>query len=946
MKKYVAIWLAFLLAAAPIASFTAPAVHAAYVFSGGGDGSLGDPYVILTAEDLDHVRDNMTANYKLGADIDLSAIPNWSPIGRDGHQFRGNFDGDFHMIRGMTIHSSANEVGLFGVANGVPSSPTSLKNVRLEEVAITTTSIHAQAGGLVGTLSNYASIEGVFVSGVINGQGFSAGGVAGQVNNRVSISGARVDISGHYRYAGGLIGYSGVGRSVEQSYATGDITLTSGESAGGLIGHVVGTSIINSYALGHIELPDGKVGSLIGNVDYLDVRITNSYAAGSVNAVGGSAGGVVGAKTTPPGFSQPHIIDLINVYWNDSVATLNAIGGESGREGAANSEDLMRWDTFDGWDAAIWGLRESQTMPYLKRYAPEFGMDALESSYNTAGPGSVFQVKGTVRDGSIGEQLVISLRLENSTDTTVAESTYTLYANGVKQPVEWSLTFDDIQYPAGTYHLVVTVEDTVGSNTYEEFFFFDIHDTTKPAAPVLTRPVNGARLNAATPTITGTAEPHSTVTVVIDGVDAGKTTAGAGGDWEWIVALALGEGEHTVAARAEDAAGNVSTNSTSLTFTVDLDPPVITLRGDAVVTILAGDTFVDPGATAMDVLDGAVNVIIAGHVDQRTPGTYVLTYNAQDSAGNFAAEVKRTVHVNERSSGSGSVIYLSGNIELKELLITENRVSLKLTPPFATGTASYQLDTSARQIEVQATTAYAGAVVLLNGEKVPASGTWIISLVEGDNIIEIKVTAENGTSQLYLLNVVRHADSGQPTNCPFRDIAGHWAEGLLCEAAKQGIVEGDAEGFFHPQRSVTRIEFAAMLLRALNARPVGDKEELAFTDASIIPVWALDTARDAVRAGIIQGYPDGTLRPLQTVSRSEMAAMMGRARQVNDVDGNVDPFVDDDHIPAWARAAIYDAAKDGILTGRGNNEFVPKGLATRAEAAVSLLRLHHYYALY
>lgn len=937
MKKYVAIWLAFLLAAVPIASFTDPAVHAAHVFSGGGNGSLGDPYVILTAEDLDHVRDNMTANYKLGADIDLTSIGNWNPIGRGSSMFRGNFDGDFHTIRGMTINSSEDRVGLFGAANGDPSSPTMLKNVRLEEVAITTISIHAQAGGLVGVLSNHASIDGVFVSGTINGQGYTAGGVAGQANNQVSFSEAHVDVSGHYRYAGGLIGYSGGGRSVEQSYATGNIMLTNGESAGGLIGRVADTSIINSYATGRIDLPGGKVGGLIGDVFNNDARITNSYAAGSVNAVGGSTGGVVGAKT--PFFSRVPLIDLINVYWNGSVATLNAIGGESGREGAASSEELNRWDTFDGWDIAIWGLREGQTMPYLKRYAPEFEMDALESSYNTGGPGSVFQVAGTVRDGSIGEQLEISLRLINSMDTTVAESTYTLYANGVKQPIDWSLTFDEVRYPAGTYHLVVTVEDTVGSNMYEETFFFDIHDTTKPAAPVLTGPVNGARLNEPTPTITGTAEAHSTVTVVIDGVDAGTTTAGAGGDWEWIVATALGEGDHTVAARTEDAAGNISADSAVHDFTVDLKPPVITLHGDSEMTILAGDSFVDPGATAVDELEGAVPVTVAGHVDQRTPGTYVLTYNAQDSAGNLAAEVKRTVRVNGRSSGSGSAIYLSGNAELKGLLITENGAGLKLTPSFATGTASYQLETSARQVEVQANTAHAGAIVMLNGEKLPASGAWIISLEEGDNVIEIKVTAENGTSRLYSLTVVRHADAGQPTNCAFRDIDGHWAEELLCEAAKQGIVEGDAEGFFHPQRPVTRIEFAAMLLRALNARSVGDKGELAFTDTSNIPVWAVDTAGDAVKAGILQGYPDGTLRPLQTVSRSEMAAMMGRARLVDDEVGNAELFADDDQIPAWARASIYDAAKDGILTGRGNNQFVPQGLATRAEAAVSLLRL-------
>ncbi|WP_146200326.1 Ig-like domain-containing protein, partial [Paenibacillus agaridevorans] len=98
-------------------------------------------------------------------------------------------------------------------------------------------------------------------------------------------------------------------------------------------------------------------------------------------------------------------------------------------------------------------------------------------------------------------------------------------------------------------------------------------DTTAPAAPMLTGPTDGASVNDATPTISGTAEPGSTVTIILDGSDAGTVPVGAGGTWTWTPPAALGEGDHSVVVRAEDAAGNVGPDSAARTFTVDTTAP-------------------------------------------------------------------------------------------------------------------------------------------------------------------------------------------------------------------------------------------------------------------------------------------------------------------------------------------------------------------------------------
>jgi len=76
-------------------------------------------------------------------------------------------------------------------------------------------------------------------------------------------------------------------------------------------------------------------------------------------------------------------------------------------------------------------------------------------------------------------------------------------------------------------------------------------------------------------------------------------------------------------------------------------PPVITLLGDATTTIMVGQNFVDPGATALDQEDGNITsqIVVSGNVSTSTPGTYVLTYNVTDSQGLAATPVTRTVIV-------------------------------------------------------------------------------------------------------------------------------------------------------------------------------------------------------------------------------------------------------------------------------------------------------------
>jgi hypothetical protein len=136
-------------------------------------------------------------------------------------------------------------------------------------------------------------------------------------------------------------------------------------------------------------------------------------------------------------------------------------------------------------------------------------------------------------------------------------------------------------------------------------------------------------------------------------------------------------GTHAVELEVQEtspAAGLAARQSFVIRVAAAVDGPVITLIGDATVTITQGNTYNDAGATASDPQDGDLTAQIAtdNPVDSAIPATYTVTYSVADSAGN-AAQAERTVVVRaasvpvarQRSSGGGS----AGTLELLTLLM-------------------------------------------------------------------------------------------------------------------------------------------------------------------------------------------------------------------------------------------------------------------------------------
>ncbi|WP_336772422.1 cadherin-like beta sandwich domain-containing protein [Paenibacillus sp. MMO-58] len=175
----------------------------------------------------------------------------------------------------------------------------------------------------------------------------------------------------------------------------------------------------------------------------------------------------------------------------------------------------------------------------------------------------------------------------------------------------------------------------------------------------------------------------------------------------------------------------------------------------------------------------------------------------------------------------------------------------------------------------------------------------------------------------------------------FNDIAGHWAEKLIVNGAEQGWISGFPDGSFSPDQAVTRQEFAVIVTNALGLKPDTQAGSHTFSDQSEIAPFAKDAVNLAYQKGMIKGYEDGSFHPNAEISRMEMAAILMRAAGEQAVTASTG-FADDSLIPSWAKSLVAAAYDAGIVNGRGNNRFMPLAAATRAEAVTMVLHLLDY----
>ncbi|MDU5946374.1 MAG: S-layer homology domain-containing protein, partial [Paenibacillus macerans] len=156
-----------------------------------------------------------------------------------------------------------------------------------------------------------------------------------------------------------------------------------------------------------------------------------------------------------------------------------------------------------------------------------------------------------------------------------------------------------------------------------------------------------------------------------------------------------------------------------------------------------------------------------------------------------------------------------------------------------------------------------------------AKKVWIEigSVVKGD-----RITAEvDHFTKFAVMAVGEKKDDSGESNEPapsFIDIEKHWAKSAILSVAGMKFVSGYPDGTFKPNAAITRAEFTVMLANALKLEGAGSAA--AFTDEAKIGGWAKQAIANAVEAGIVSGYADGSIRPNARITRAEAVTLLVR----------------------------------------------------------------------
>lgn len=142
-------------------------------------------------------------------------------------------------------------------------------------------------------------------------------------------------------------------------------------------------------------------------------------------------------------------------------------------------------------------------------------------------------------------------------------------------------------------------------------------------------------------------------------------------------------------------------------------------------------------------------------------------------------------------------------------------------------------------------------------------------------------------------------------------------------APTKGYIAGYPDHTFRPAKSMNRAEAAAILARLCKLTG-GDSTKPDFKDAD---GWYNAAINDVVKAGYMKGYPDGSFKPDQPITRAEFAVILSHVLKDETAPS---PFKDT--AGHWAKDAIDKAYAQGIIKGYGDNSFRPDALVSRAEA--------------
>ncbi len=170
------------------------------------------------------------------------------------------------------------------------------------------------------------------------------------------------------------------------------------------------------------------------------------------------------------------------------------------------------------------------------------------------------------------------------------------------------------------------------------------------------------------------------------------------------------------------------------------------------------------------------------------------------------------------------------------------------------------------------------------------------------------------------------------------DIQGHWAKNTINKWVEKGDISGYPDGTFRPNNMITRAEFVVLVNNAMGYTKSG------YAYFSDVPshYWGKNAIQTGVAAGYISGDGNGIFRPNDPVTRQEAAAMISRILDLKQNESRAYRYTDSYAISNWAKGVVGAVSDAGIMAGYPDGSFGPNRVLTRAEAVLALDKTVNY----
>jgi hypothetical protein len=253
------------------------------------------------------------------------------------------------------------------------------------------------------------------------------------------------------------------------------------------------------------------------------------------------------------------------------------------------------------------------------------------------------------------------------------------------------------------------------------------------------------------------------------------------------------------------------------------------------------------------------------------------------------------------------------------------------------------------------------AVAGTKKETISTFSTYVDRTINGatafntNNSVAVKFNADGTVSSIPTLFKDKEATIKSLTNSTYAIVENNltfpdvdnkksWAENYIETLANKLIIQGKTDGKFAPGEEMTRAQFTVLLVKALGLP--GGKYEQKFKDVKEADWFNLNgELAAAIKTGIIQGKPDGRFAPNEKITRTQAAIMLNRAMKLDflkydmaklDKTKKVTDFKDTVKLDAEAKASIEAIYQAGIISGKPDGTFDPKGNTRRDQMAKML----------